>query len=62
MVIRKRPADRFGKKKSSRSYMDGVLYTAQRRTTTYNDIIPVTEQRKKITLHDIFEAILSRFS
>jgi uncharacterized protein YabE (DUF348 family) len=62
MVIRKRPSGRFGRKKSSGSFMDGVLYTAQRRATTYNDIIPVTEQKRRTTLNDLIEAILSRFS
>jgi uncharacterized protein YabE (DUF348 family)/3D (Asp-Asp-Asp) domain-containing protein len=62
MVIRKRPSGRFGRKGNSRSYMDGVLYTAQRRTTTYNDIIPVTEQKRRTTLNDIIESVLSRFS
>lgn len=61
MVIRKRPSGRFGRK-GQRSYMDGVLYTAQRRATTYNDIIPVTEQRKRTTPNDLIEAILSKFS
>lgn len=62
MVIRKRPSGRFGRSNNTRSYMDGVLYTAQRRATTYNDIIPVNEQKKRTTLHDLIEALLSRFS
>ena len=65
MVIRQRPTGRSrktGKARHSSSYLNGILYTAQKKSTTYNDIIPVNEQKKKFYFNDFIEAILSRVS
>lgn len=65
MVIRKRPtghARHAGKARHSSSYLNGILYTAQKKSTTYNDIIPVNEQKKKNNFNDFIESILSRAS
>lgn len=65
MVIRKRPTGRArhaGKARHSSSYLNGILYTAQKKSTTYNDIIPVNEQKKRTYFNDFIESILSRLS
>lgn len=53
---------RSGKGKHSRSYGNGILYTAKRRSATYNDIIPANEQKKKSFFNDMVEGFLSRVS
>lgn len=53
---------RAGKGRHSHSYMNGILYTAKKRSTTYNDIVPVNEQKKKSFFNDLFEGFLSRIS
>ncbi len=65
MVIRKRPTSRArhaGKARHSSSYLNGILYTAQKKSTTYNDIIPVNELKKRNYINDFIENILSRVS
>jgi uncharacterized protein YabE (DUF348 family)/3D (Asp-Asp-Asp) domain-containing protein len=63
--MQKRPGsskERSGKGKHSHSYGNGILYTAKKRSATYNDIIPVSEQKKKSFLNDLVEGFLSRIA
>ena len=53
---------RSGKGRHSHSYMNGILYTAKRQSTTYNDIIPANEQKKKSFFANKFEGFLSKLS
>lgn len=63
--MRKRPSGasgRSGKGRHSHSYSNNILYTAKKRSATYNDIIPAAEQKKKSTFNTISEKLLSRIS
>ncbi len=63
--MRKKPKDASGRSDGSRhshSYSNNILYTAKRKSTTYNDIIPVTEQKNKSVLNNMTEGLLSRIS
>jgi|GEM_PF-2457986 len=62
MAKQKIPAGQSGKGRHSRSYGNGILYTAKRRSTTYNDIVPVSEQNKRSLFNVLSEGLLSRIS
>jgi len=65
MAIRRKPGNAkrsSGKGRHSHSYMDGILYTAKKKSTTYNDIIPASEQKKNPKKGNLLEKILAKRS